>query len=346
MDGREMVNFCSNDYLGLSKHPLLKQRAAAYMDRYGTGSTASRLICGTYDCFEAAEGKLAGLKGTESALILNSGYQANISVIPALVDEHSLILSDRLNHSSIIQGIRLARSHKMLYDHNNLGHLEQLLSSSRDRGHSRILIVSESIFSMDGDQSDIDGLMDLARTYRALLVVDEAHATGVTGCRGMGLTAGKGVDVTIGTFGKALGSFGAYVSGSERITEYLINRCAGFIYTTALPPPVIGAIDAALDVAPGMDKERFALHENANFLRRSLQSLGYDTGNSSTQIIPVILGSEEATLALSARLEARGFLAMAIRPPTVAQGQSRIRISLASHHTRQQVEALVDVFRK
>ena len=346
VDGRRMVNFCSNDYLGLSKHPLLQQRAATYMARYGTGSTASRLICGTYDCFETVEQKLADLKGTESALILNSGYQANVSIIPSLVDRDSLILSDRLNHSSIIQGIRLARCHKMLYDHNNIDHLDRLLSDSRSASYSRVLIVSESVFSMGGDQSNIDELIDLAAAHHALLMVDEAHATGVMGSRGMGLTAGKDVDVTMGTFGKALGSFGAYMAGSKRIRDYLVNCCAGFIYTTALPPPVVGSIDAALDLVPGMEEGRASLRSNADFLRRGLEALGYDTGDSTTQIVPVILGNEEETLALSERLESNGFLAMAIRPPTVPRGQSRIRISLSTDHTREQVKALVDVFRK
>lgn len=346
VDDRRMINFCSNDYLGLSKHPRLQQQAVAFTKRYGTSSTASRLICGTYDCFESVESKLAGLKETESVLILNSGFQANVSIIPVLVDSQSLILSDRLNHNSIIQGIRLAGCQKTLYDHNNLGHLGQLLEDSRDKPYSRILIVTESVFSMDGDRCDVDGLIKLADTYQALLVIDEAHATGVVGPRGMGLTAGKNVDVTIGTFGKALGSFGAYIAGSKQITDYLVNCCSGFVYTTALPPPVIGSIDAALDLVPGMEKERKTLHENAAFFRENLQRIGYDTGNSTTQIVPIIIGNEEETLALSDRLEKNGFLATAIRPPTVPRGHSRIRIALSAAHTRQQVEELIEVFRE
>lgn len=346
VNGRRMINFCSNDYLGLSKHPLLQQRAVAFTKRYGTSSTASRLICGTYDYFENVESRLADLKGTESVLILNSGFQANVSIIPVLVDSKALVLSDRLNHNSIIQGIRLAGCQKTLYDHNNLGHLEKLLKDNRDKPYSRVLIVTESVFSMDGDQGDIDGLIKLADTYQALLMVDEAHATGVVGLQGMGLTAGKNVDVTIGTFGKALGAFGAYIAGSRQIRDYLVNCCSGFIYTTALPPSVMGSIDAALDLVPGMEKERKALQENAALFRDSLAQLGYDTGNSTSQIVPVIIGNEEETLALSDRLEKNGFLATAIRPPTVPRGQSRIRISLSAAHTREQIEELIDVFRK
>jgi len=346
VSGRDVVNFCSNDYMGLSKDPRLQGRALAFMERYGTGSTASRLICGTYDCFVSVEEKLARLKGTESALILNSGFQANISIIPTLVDAESLIISDRLNHNSIIQGVQLSGCRRILYDHNNLDHLEQVLEENHDRGYSRILIVTESVFSADGDRSDIDGLNRLAEKYEALLIVDEAHATGVFGLRGMGLTAGKNVDVTIGTFGKALGSFGAYIACSKQIRDYLVNCCWGFIYTTALPPPVIGAIDAALDLIPGMEAERETLQDNAALLRDSLSQLGYNTGDSTTQIIPGIIGDEQETLALSERLGQSGFLAMPFRPPTVAPGQSRIRITLSAAHTREQVEGLIDVFRK
>jgi len=340
-----MINFCSNDYLGLSKHPLLRQRAAAFAERYGTGSTASRLICGTYDCFETVENRLARLKGTEGVLVLNSGFQANVSLIPALADAETLILSDRLNHNSIIQGARLSRSPRVLYNHNDLDDLRRLLAEHRKGAHSRILIVTESVFSMDGDRCDIDGLIDLAQQHQAVLMVDEAHATGVIGTRGMGLTTGKDVDVTVGTFGKALGSFGAYIACSAQMKDYLINCCSGFIYTTALPPSVVGAIDAALDLAPNMAAERRTLRDNADFLRGTLQGLGYDTGNSTTQIVPVIVGGERETLALSARLEGSGFLATAIRPPTVPKGQSRIRISLSAAHTREQLEALIEVFR-
>lgn len=345
-DGKSMVNFCSNDYLGLSKHPLLQRRAAEFTECYGTGSTASRLICGTYDYYERIESRLAELKGTEGALIMNSGFQANVTMIPSLIDSDALIISDRLNHNSIIQGILLSRCHKRRYDHSNLDHLEQILSEQSKGPYSRILIITESIFSMDGDQSDIDGLISLADKYQAILVVDEAHATGVIGRQGMGLTAGKGVDITIGTFGKALGSFGAYIACSNQIRDYLINCCAGFIYTTALPPAVVGAIDAALDLIPKMDAERQRLWQYADHFRNSLNALGYDTAASNSQIVPVIIGDEKETLALSSRLEENGFLATAIRPPTVPINQSRIRISLSATHSKEQVEALINVFKK
>ncbi len=344
VDGRRMVNFCSNDYLGISKHPELRDRAIAYAGRYGAGATASRLICGSMDCFAAVEEKLARLKQTESALIFNSGFQANVSIIPALADRNTLILSDHLNHNSIVQGAILARCSRKLFRHNDLAHLEMLLQEAAD-SFERKIIITESVFSMDGDQADIDRLVALATVYDAILIVDEAHATGVLGPGGMGLTVGKGVDVVMGTFGKALGSFGAYVASSARIRDYLINCCGGFIYTTALPPMTLGAIDAALDLVPGMDAQRVRLRDNGEFLRRMLNQLGYDTGNSSTQIIPVLLGDEAATLGMSSKLEKAGFLATAIRPPTVPKGASRIRIALSAGHARSEIEGLIEVFR-
>jgi len=346
VDDRVMINFSSNDYLGLSKHPLLQERAKAFMEQYGTGSTASRLISGSYDCFEKIEQKLAALKQTESALFFSSGFQANVSIIPVLTDKDTLILSDELNHNSIIQGIILSRCEKILYKHDGLNHLEQLLETHSEREYSRILIVTESVFSMDGDTSDIDLLVDLAQKYNALLMIDDAHATGVLGTKGMGLTCGKGVDLVIGTFSKALGSFGAYVACSKQMREYLINCCSGFIYSTALSPAVIGAIDAALDLVPEMERERTELQEKATYLRKTLHNLGYNTGNSTTQIIPVIIGDEGKTLALSKQLDEAGFLATAIRPPTVPQGQSRIRLSLSTCHTQEQIKGLIEFFSK
>ncbi len=345
-NGRRMINFSSNDYLGLSRHPLLQKRSAEFTKRYGAGSTASRLICGTYKCFDQVEQKLADLKGTQSALLLSSGFQANVSILPALTDRHSLILSDRLNHRSLVEGSLLSRCKVLRYHHNDLKHLRQLLEENQPKEYSRTLIVTESVFSVDGDRSDIDALVELAEEFHALLIVDEAHATGVLGKQGMGLTCGKKVDLTIGTFGKALGSFGAYVTCSTEMRDYFINCCVGFIYTTALPPSVVGAIDAALDLIPVMEAERHDLQTKSDFVRSSLQKMGWSTGNSTTQIIPVIVGNEKETLELSSWLEEQGILAIGIRPPTVEKGQSRIRMVLSSSHTQNQLEKLIDAFRR
>ncbi|MBW1914043.1 MAG: 8-amino-7-oxononanoate synthase [Deltaproteobacteria bacterium] len=346
VNGHRMVNFCSNDYMGLAGHPLLRQRASEFMERYGAGSTSSRLVCGTYDCFDHVENKICALKDTESALILNSGFQTNSSLLPALADQDTLILSDWLNHNSIIQGCLLARCRVERYKHNDLDHLKHLLKANQNSGVSRMVVVTESVFSMDGDQSDIDTLVELAENYQAILIIDEAHATGVLGKNGMGLTCGKKVDIVMGTFGKACGSFGAYVSCEKRVRDYLVNSCSGFIYTTALPPSVIGSIDAALELIPAMDKERQRLHKNADHLRSSLQGLGFSTGDSTTQIIPVIIGSEKETIAVSIFLEENGVLAMPIRPPTVGKGESRLRLSLSARHTQDHLDQLIELFIK
>jgi len=343
---RTAVNFCSNDYLGLSKHPLLIKRAIEFTKRYGAGSTASRLICGNYDCFQAVEEKLADLKGTEAALILNSGFQANVSILPALADRETLILSDQLNHNSIVQGVLLSRCHVLRFRHNDVAHLEELLRENINKGFSRLLIVTESVFSVDGDRSDIGSLVELSRAFDALLMVDEAHATGVLGTRGMGLCCGKGVDLTIGTFGKACGSFGAYAACSRKLRDYLVNCCSGFIYSTAMPPSVIGSIDAALDLIPAMEKERKELHAKSDFLRSHLQKLGWGTGTSNTQIIPVLVGGETEALALSRHLENMGVLATALRPPTVPEGECRIRLALSVTHTMAQLEYLIQLFKE
>jgi len=344
MDGKRRIVFCSNDYLGLSQHPLLKERAVEYARRFGAGSTASRLICGNLPCFEQVEKKLADLKGTASALVMNSGWQANISLLPALTDRKSLILSDRLNHNSLIMGCLLSRCRVIRFRHNDMDHLEKLLEENKTADYSRIVIATESVFSMDGDTSDIDRLVALARDFEAILLVDEAHATGVLGPRGMGLTCGKGVDVVMGTFGKALGSFGAYIACSERIREYMVNCCSGFVFSTGLPPAVLGAVDAALDLVPEMDNARTALHAGADRLRSSLQKMGWSTGPSTTQVVPVLVGSDRDALELSGFLEDRGILASAIRPPTVPEGESRIRISVSALHTDDHLNQLIDAF--
>ena len=342
----KMLNLCSNDYLGLAMHPLLQERSFEFIQKYGSGTTASRLICGNYDFYEQVENKLAKLKQVEAALVMSSGFQANISVIPALADSKSLILSDQLNHNSLIMGCRLARCKVGIYRHNDLTHLEQMLFENADKGFSRIFIVTESVFSMDGDMADMESLVTLAEKFNALLIVDEAHATGVFGHQGMGLTCGHDIDLVIGTFGKACGSFGAYLACSKKLREYMINCCSGLIYTTALPPSVLGAIDAALDVIPSMEAERKSLHENAQYLRQALHKMGWQTGQSSTQIIPVMVGKETEALALSRWLESCGVMVSAIRPPTVPEGASRIRISLSALHARQHIDRLIDVFSK
>ena len=224
---------------------------------------------------------------------------------------------------------------------------EQLLEENSDKGFSRVFIVTESVFSMDGDQADMGALVELAEKFNAFLIVDDAHATGVFGHQGMGLSCGHNIDLVIGTFGKAGGSFGAYLACSEKIRDFMVNCCSGLIYTTALPPSVIGAIDAALDLIPLMDAERSLLQKNAEYLRRALHDMGWQTGQSSTQIIPIMIGEEAEALALSQWLEENGILITAIRPPTVPEASfTRFGLSLSALHTRSHVDQVIDVLRK
>ncbi|MBI5792824.1 MAG: 8-amino-7-oxononanoate synthase [Rhodocyclales bacterium] len=353
-NGRSLTDVSSNDYLGLSQHPLVKDRAAEWAWRHGAGAPASRLVAGTRDVTLAVEQKLAAFKGREAALLFSSGFQANATVIPALtrlgtivgapqglpsVAGDTAIFSDELNHASIIHGARAARCPVQVFRHNDLAHLDGLLGAHAGRK----LIVTESVFSMDGDRADLSALSEIAERHGALLYVDEAHATGILGPQGRGLAAGDaGVDVVMGTLGKAFGAFGAYIAGSRALIDWLVNRCSGFIFTTALPPPVLGAVDAALDLIPGMDAERARVAAHAQRLRDALAALGISTLDSTTQIVPAVIGAEADTLAAAARLDAEGFLAVAIRPPTVAPGSSRLRLAINSTLTDPEMDRLLD----
>lgn len=345
--GTDLVNFCSNNYLGLTHHPVLIDRAREWAARWGTGSGASRLVSGTLDLHDVIEQKLAGLKQAEATLLFTSGFQANSSLLPALLDHRvlgakSLVFSDQLIHASLHHGCAAAGVRQIRYRHNDFDHLKARLTETAEHRGPRF-ILTESVFSMDGDQIDLAALIELANRYDAFLLLDEAHATGVLGPRGMGLAAAfpGQVDLVLGTFSKALGSFGAYIACSAVLRQYLVNRCAGFIYSTALPPPVLGAIDAALDLVPAMDRERARLHANAARVRRSLRAAGFDTLASTTQIVPAVIGDETATLVAAGRLENHGVLATAIRPPTVPPGTSRIRFSLSAAHGDDDIERLL-----
>ncbi len=349
--GRPLVDLSSNDYLGLSRHPLVTSRAATWAQRHGAGAPASRLVTGTRDITLAVEEKLAAFKGREAALLFSSGFQANATVIPALARlgtkvgagntaNATAIFSDELNHASIIHGARAARCPVHVFRHNDLDHLDALLASHAGRK----LVATESVFSMDGDRADLARLAQVAARHNALLYVDEAHATGILGPQGRGLAATvPGIDVVMGTLGKAFGAFGAYVAGSRALIDWLTNRCSGFIFTTALPPPVLGAVDAALELVPGMDAERARVAANAQRLRAALAAQGISTLASTTQIVPAVIGAEADTLAASAALEADGFVAVAIRPPTVAAGSSRLRLAINSSLTTPELDRLLAV---
>jgi len=343
-EGRHLVDFSSNDYLGLARHPLLIERATEWAQRDGAGSGASRLVTGTSEMQLALEAKIAAFKNCGAALVFASGWQANAAVIPALLAAMpgAAVFSDRLIHASMHAGLAMAGVRQYRFRHNDLDHLAALLADKGAAAPAR-LILTESVFSMDGDRVDLERLCAIAERHDAALYLDEAHATGVLGPQGRGLSAlvpGR-VDLIMGTFSKALGGFGAYVAGSRTTIDYLINAASGFVFTTAPPPAVLGAIDAALDLVPSLEAERAHLAALGDQLRAGLAALGLDHGASSTQIVPAMIGGEAEAMALSARLEQAGFLASAIRPPTVPPGTSRLRIALRASHATSDIDALL-----
>ncbi|ODR93862.1 8-amino-7-oxononanoate synthase [Methyloceanibacter stevinii] len=341
--GRSYVNLASNDYLALRFHEALIERACAWAREFGTGSGASRLVTGNLELFGQIERKVATLKNKPAALVMASGFQANAGVLKALFDKQvvgadPLVFSDRLNHASMHFGCQAAGVAQIRYRHLDAGHLAELLD--RHAGDLRPkFILTESVFSMDGDIAPIPGIVRLAQEHGAMLVVDDAHATGILGEGGRGLS--DGADLVIGTFSKALGSFGAYVACSETLRDYLVNRCGALIYSTALPPQVLGAIDAALDLLPTLDTERARVADLSAQFRREAHALGYDTAGSATQIVPVVAGPADAALRLSEALREAGFWATAIRPPTVPQGTSRVRCVFTAAHGPEDVDGLL-----
>ena len=346
LGGGPLLDFSSNDYLGLSRHPLLISRSVEYAQGWGAGAGASRLVTGDLAPFAEIEAKIAAGKGTEAALVLASGFQANAGLLPALLDRRvlgaePLVFADRLNHASLIQGCLAAGVRQIRFRHNDLDHLRQLLDRHGDDGRPKF-IISETVFSMDGDRSDVAGLAALATASGAFLYLDEAHATGVLGEGGFGLAKGlaPGRSLVMGTFSKALGGFGAYAAMSRPLRDFLVNRCAGLIYATALPPAVLGAMAAALDLLPGLEEQRRHLAAIAARFRQQVTAAGLDTGSSTTQIVPVILGAERRAMRMAAALEAEGMLGIAIRPPTVPAGQSRIRFAFSAAHDEAQVDRL------
>ncbi len=347
-DGKTLINFAGNDYLGLSLHPALIAASRDFAEKYGAGVAASRLVTGDHPAFSDLEAKIAAAKRQESALVLASGYQTNLTVLAALADAEVIgrpvtVLADRLAHHSLLQGAQLSGARLMRFQHNDCDHLETLLQARTAKGEFCV-VVTESVFGMDGDLADLARIGALAKKFDALLYVDEAHATGVFGARGFGLCEdfGEKIDVAMGTFGKALGGFGSYLGLPKILREFLVNRCGGLIYSTGLPPAVLGAMGAALDLVPTLGPERAALLAMAESLREKLRGAGFDCGASASQIIPVIIGGEAETLELAKKLEARGFLVAAIRPPTVPPGTSRLRISLSAAHSAEDAAALAD----
>ena len=346
VEGREVLNFCSNNYLGLANHPALRAAAKEAIDRYGCGSGASRLISGNMELNEQLEERIAGLKGTETALVFNSGYQANTGLLSCLAGEGDTILSDALNHASIIDGCRLTRAQVVVYPHCDVNRLEDELR--KGAAGSKKLIVTETIFSMDGDEAPLAEIVELAERYNANVMVDEAHATGVFGPNGAGIVAklglGERVLVQMGTLGKALGSFGAYVAGSRALRELMINRCRTFIFTTSLPPSVLATSIAAVDLLEKEPQRRLGLWHNCRALREGLKKAGFTLGKSQSQIQPVMIGDARKCMALSTRLFEEGVFCQGIRPPTVPAGTSRLRVTVMATHSHEHLHRALRAF--
>ncbi len=342
---REVLLFCSNNYLGLANHPRLRKAAKDAVDRYGTSAAASRLVSGTMSLHQELEETLAEFKGTEAALVFNCGYMANLGVISSFVGPGDAVFSDELNHASIIDGCRLSRAQIMVYPHKDLDALEDLL---RKESHRRCMIVVDGVFSMDGDIAPLPGMVELAERYGTFLMVDEAHATGVLGERGAGSVEHFGitdrVHVQMGTLGKSLGGFGAYVAGSGILKEYLINRARSFIFTTALPPADMAVALEAVRIVQVEPERRKRLHDNVTYCVEGLQSLGFDVTNQHTAVVPIIIGPEDKTMEMSARLLEYGVFVAGIRPPTVPPGTSRLRVTLMATHTREDLDLALEAF--
>ena len=345
IDGRELVCLCSNDYLGLAGDEAVKAAAIDAIGRWGVGAGASRLVSGTTEAHRALEGRLAEFKQAEAAIVTSTGWQANLVAIHALAGEGDLILCDKLDHASILDAARSSGAAVRTYGHGDLARAEQLLVRHRAL-HRRCLLVTDSLFSMDGDVAPLRELVDLKDRFDARLLVDEAHATGVLGSGGRGAAELAGVesrvDVVVGTLSKALGTLGGFVAGPKALIDVIGNTGRSFIYTTALPPMICAAAMAALDIVRDQPDRRAKLLAMAGALRDRLGAIGCDTLNSTTQIIPVVIGAPADALACSRRLLDEGFFVPAIRPPTVRPGTSRLRISLSAAHDPADVHRLAD----
>ena len=333
LDGRPVLLLCSNNYLGLADHPQLRRAAADAALALGTSSGASRLISGTMSIHADLEAKLAEFEGTEAALLFGSGYLANTGAIAALARRGEVVFSDELNHASIIDGCRLAGAETVVYRHCDTEHLEWGLRRARGRA---ALIVTDGVFSMDGDIAPLEDLATLAQRHRCRLMVDEAHATGCIGPDGRGSVAAAGVtdevDLIVGTLGKALGSYGAYVCGSQEMMDLLINTARPFIFSTAPPPPAVAAASAALELLAESPKRVERLRANAGALREGLRSEGLDPIGADTQIVPLVIGEADDAMAICERLLEEGIFAQAIRPPTVPPGTCRLRLTVMATH--------------
>lgn len=348
INGKNVLLLCSNNYLGLANHPRVIEAVIKATQEYGFGAPASRLVSGNTVLHELLEEELAEFKGTESALLFSTGYMANIGIISAICNSsEDIVISDKLNHASIIDGLFLSKAQFATFRHNDVDHLEKILKTKNAR---RKLIVVDGVFSMDGDIAPLKDIVEVAEKYEALVMVDDAHATGVIGETGRGSVEywniyGR-IDIQMGTLGKALGGFGAFAAVSKTLKEYMINKVRPFIFTTSPPIPVVAGVLEALRILRESPELVKRLRENVKKLVKGLKEIGLDVKDNGTAIIPIIIGDEEKTLNISRKLLEKGVYVGAIRPPTVPKGTSRLRVTLMATHTEEDIEFALSAFKK
>ncbi|MGG0287129.1 8-amino-7-oxononanoate synthase [Peribacillus butanolivorans] len=347
VNGKKMMMFASNNYLGLANDRRLIEASVQATQRFGTGSTGSRLTTGNTIVHEKLEKRLAEFKQTDSAIVLNTGYMANIAALTTLVGKDDLILSDEMNHASIIDGCRLSRAETIIYRHADLLDLEMKLQINT-RYRKRI-IVTDGVFSMDGDIAPLPGIVELAKRYEALVMVDDAHATGVLGKDGRGTSEHFGlkgkIDIEMGTLSKAVGAEGGFIAGSSSLVDYVLNRARPFVFSTALSAGVVASALTAVDIIQSEPERRVRIRAMSHRLYNELTSLGYTVSGGETPILAIICGEPEQAMFLSKELHKHGIYAPAIRPPTVPSGTSRIRLTLMATHQEEQMNHVIDVFR-
>lgn len=353
MDGKEVINLSSNNYLGLANHPKVRQAALEAVEKWGVGAGAVRWIGGTMAVHQELEEKLAAFKKVDAVLVFTSGFTANSGCIPAVLTDKDVVISDELNHASIIDGVRLStakykKSEGFVYGHKDMGHLEEILSNTQ--GFEKRMIITDGVFSMDGDIAPLPNIVELAEKYNAFVMVDDAHASGVLGKCGAGTAShfdlyGR-VDIQLGTLSKALGVVGGYIAGSKPLKEWLINRGRPYLFSTAHPPMVAAALIAALDVMQNDPEPMNQLWENARYWKQRLAEAGFDTMGSETPITPVFVGGEEEAQRMERTLWDLGVYALAIVYPTVARGKARLRTMPSAAHTKEDLDEAVRAFVK
>ena len=346
INGKSYLSFCSNNYLGLADHPKIKQAAIAAINQYGWGTGASRLVAGNMILHQELERKIAEFKSTEAALLFPTGYMANVGAVCALVGREDIIMGDKLNHASIIDGCRQSGATFRVYPHNNTSQLESLLQKSSK--YRRRMVVTDSVFSMDGDTAPLPDIVEVSKKYDAILMLDDAHATGIFGQHGKGMIEYYGlegkIDIIMGSLSKAIGSIGGFITGSKHLIDFLKNKARSFIYTTALPPAACAASLAGLTLIQEDTSLIDKLWENVRYLKSQLSEF-ISNISAESPIIPIIIGSAEDALNLSTRLYENGILIPAIRPPTVPLGTSRLRISLMATHSKEDINRLIDTLK-